>query len=226
MLHTHHASTRDLARSLSEFLTPHGHTLHPLLYNRFDAEHSAWWLSPERIRPAYRLAKIHVDCFRKGSPDFLVGMVIERGLPHSLLGKSHQMTSSWDWHQVLPRLESKGEALHSRLWDCGAPAEVYVSMGWSNQSRDVVHIPILENGLGEPERECTGAPQLDTLIGVTSIQDLATAVAALPAGLWIDVVIGARVTRTDLSPSQRVPALTAITDRLVAPLADWLWGTP
>ena len=225
MLKTHYVSTRGLTRALSDLLAERGHTLSPLLYNRFDVDGSTWWLSPKRIRPAYRLAKIQVSHFRKGSPDFLVGMVIERGLNHNVLGASYQMTQAWDWRRILPRIVAEGGELHRILEDCGAPAEVYVGMGWGREW-DQVYIPVRPDGLGEPVRTVVGKARLDTLLGATSLSSLATTIAALPPGVWIDVIIGARVSQADLGPGQRIPELAALSDRLVAPLADWLWGAP
>ncbi len=102
-------NNREVARAIISFIKESesnprsSFTLRP--FNRFDPEHTDWWIVPSSEWPAYKFSKF---CFhrRPRSPEGLlyVGYYVEKGLGrklHKWVHPRYIMGNDWFWHRFV-----------------------------------------------------------------------------------------------------------------------------
>jgi hypothetical protein len=103
---TAHMAERPLALAVAERLATHGFRFPAVFpYNRFDAEHTIWWMS-FKASPAHAAAKVFVGRLEKGGA-LRAGLVVEKGFEHELVAASQRFDQGWDWHAVTARMREK-----------------------------------------------------------------------------------------------------------------------
>ena len=85
-----------------------GYTIRP--FNRYNPDHSEWWLIPSTEWPAYRFGKYCVKLHIEDEQP-LIGYYVEHGLPLELqtlpgIDQKFIMRPNWYWHEFIKEMQN------------------------------------------------------------------------------------------------------------------------
>lgn len=103
---TRFASPRVAASSVVGLLEDKRRKLTLRPWNRFDSDHTTWWIVPGTEWPAYRYGKY---VFAPIGDMISCGLYVEKGLGASTLGMYSPnlvMDAGWQWHQFIRDIET------------------------------------------------------------------------------------------------------------------------
>lgn len=224
MLHTAHTTEADLARSLAHELEERGvHFSAVFPYNRFDHEHSTWWLSTQGS-PAFAVTKVCVT--RDHERQLEVGLVVEKGyeVPDpKLVPATQRLGPTWHWHTLTPKMRERDFAnVLESLAHLGLRVRIHASPMGTRRASDMLLFWPKPWSRKAYLSDSPASKPLATVANATSMPALIDGLQANPqrAFCWYDLYLTAPLGHARASDDP-VTLDERLVDALLLPLLRW-----
>lgn len=220
---TSHLSERPLAIAIADRLADHGFKFTAKFpYNRYDAEHSPWWLS-FKGSPAFDVAKVFVERFGES---LYTGLMVEKGIIHSD-NAAYVIHPDWEWHTVIAKMR---DARFQKLLDSQIQHKLRIRIrgGLGTGPGRLEHTLVFRPAPWKRTLDVPSTPSNPLLASVAesgSLTAFLDGLSTVPNAdfIWYDLFICVRL---DPATSGEDPVVLdeQLVDNFLKPLCEWCWS--